>query len=57
VTDDELVQAFETCTLEEFPHALHVRVAWCYLRRDDVSGSRAGEPTCSSIRRRLSTRT
>jgi len=33
MTDDELVRAFETGGLDPFPHALHVRTAWCYLRR------------------------
>ena len=36
MTDEELMQAFESGTLDEFPHALHVRVAWCYLRRDPI---------------------
>jgi hypothetical protein len=33
--DDELVRAFESAELpaEQFSHAAHVRVAWCYLRR------------------------
>jgi hypothetical protein len=33
MTDDELVRGFESGELEPFPHALHVRTAWCYLRR------------------------
>ena len=33
MTDDELVRAFEAGDLDPFPHALHVRTAWCYLRR------------------------
>lgn len=35
MTDDELVQAFETATLagDAFPHEAHVRVAWYYLTR------------------------
>jgi hypothetical protein len=33
MTDDELVRAFEAGNLDPFPHALHVRTAWCYLRR------------------------
>jgi hypothetical protein len=33
VSDDELVAGFEACTLAEFHHADHVRVAWVYLRR------------------------
>ena len=35
MTDDELVQAFESATLagDAFPHEAHVRVAWYYLTR------------------------
>jgi hypothetical protein len=35
MTDDELIGAFESAALpaDEFPHAAHVRVAWCYLNR------------------------
>jgi hypothetical protein len=36
MTDDELIEAFEACTLDAFPHELHVRTAWCYLRRDPI---------------------
>jgi hypothetical protein len=36
MTDEELVQAFESGALEKFPHVSHVRVAWCYLRRDPI---------------------
>jgi len=36
MTDGELVAAFESGTLEDFPHELHVRMAWCYLRRDPI---------------------
>ncbi|MEK6371853.1 MAG: hypothetical protein AABO58_04080 [Acidobacteriota bacterium] len=32
MTDRELVERFEACTLEEFHHAAHVRVAWTMLR-------------------------
>lgn len=32
MTDRELVERFEACTLEEFHHADHVRVAWIMLR-------------------------
>ncbi|HEX6975346.1 MAG TPA: hypothetical protein VF147_13170 [Vicinamibacterales bacterium] len=34
MTDEELVVAFESASLpaEQFTHAAHVRVAWCYLR-------------------------
>lgn len=35
MSDEELVDAFEAATLpaDHFSHAMHVRVAWCYLRR------------------------
>jgi hypothetical protein len=35
MTDDELVAAFEACTLagDEFHHSAHLRVAWVYLQR------------------------
>lgn len=33
MTDEELVAAFESTELQDFPHAAHVRVAWWYLRR------------------------
>ena len=35
MTDEDLVAAFESTELpgEQFTHAAHVRVAWCYLRR------------------------
>ena len=33
----ELVRQFEDCTLTEFPHADHVRVAWEYLRDEGVA--------------------
>jgi hypothetical protein len=36
MTDAELVQAFESTKLDEFPHASHVRVAWYYLTRDPI---------------------
>jgi len=32
MTDRELVERFEACTLEELHHADHVRVAWIMLR-------------------------
>jgi hypothetical protein len=32
MTDHELVERFEACTLEDFHHADHVRVAWIMLR-------------------------
>ena len=40
MTDRELVERFEACTLEDFHHADHVRVAWNMLRElplDDAS--------------------
>ena len=35
MSDDELLEAFESCTLSNvsFRHADHVHVAWAYLRR------------------------
>jgi len=38
MTDEELVAAFESTELsaELFPHAAHVRVAWCYLRQSPL---------------------
>ena len=36
MTDAELLRAFESGELQDFPHASHVRVAWCYLRRDPI---------------------
>ena len=35
MTDEGLVAAFESAELpgDQFTHAAHVRVAWCYLRR------------------------
>jgi len=36
MTDEELIDAFESGTLEDFPHELHVRMAWCYLRRHPI---------------------
>jgi hypothetical protein len=36
MTDEELVQGFESGALEDFPHESHVRAAWCYLRRDPI---------------------
>jgi hypothetical protein len=33
MTDDDLLAGFEACTLAEFHHADHVRVAWLYLRQ------------------------
>src|SRR6478672_8605489 len=36
MTDDELLRGFESCALEDFPHESHVRVAWCYLKREPL---------------------
>lgn len=36
MTDRELVERFENLTLEAFPHRDHVRLAWCYLREDEL---------------------
>ena len=33
MTDEEFLEAFEDCTLEEFHHADHIRMAWIYLRK------------------------
>ena len=32
MTDEEFLKAFEDCTLEEFHHRDHIRMAWMYLR-------------------------
>ena len=46
MTDDEFLAAFEACTLEEFHHRDHVKVAYLYLRRhsldDAISKVRTG---------------
>lgn len=36
MTDEQLVRGFEAGTLDEFPHAAHVRVAWWYLTHDSL---------------------
>src|SRR5215831_7280455 len=36
MTDDELVRAFEAAALDAFPHAEHLRVAWCYVSREPL---------------------
>lgn len=36
MTDEELLEGFDSGTLADFPHELHVRAAWCYLRRDPI---------------------
>jgi hypothetical protein len=33
MTDEEFLKAFEECTLEEFHHEDHIRMAWLYLRK------------------------
>lgn len=33
MTDAELIEAFESCTLGSFHHRDHVRVTWTYLRQ------------------------
>lgn len=33
MTDEEFQTRFETCTLEDFRHRDHVRIAWIYLRQ------------------------
>jgi hypothetical protein len=36
MTDVELIAHFEQATLEEFPHAAHVRVAWWYVTHEPL---------------------
>jgi hypothetical protein len=36
MTDVELISGFEQATLEEFPHAAHVRVAWWYVTHEPL---------------------
>ncbi len=33
MTDEEFLKAFEGCTLAEFHHRDHIRMAWLYLRK------------------------
>ena len=33
MTDEEFLKEFEDCTLEEFHHSDHIRMAWIYLRK------------------------
>ena len=33
MTDEEFLAHFEFCTLEEFHHEDHIRMAWIYLRK------------------------
>jgi hypothetical protein len=41
VTDEELIEGFESATLETFHHTDHVRVTWLYLRRLGLHGALA----------------
>lgn len=45
----EFIEAFETCTLPQFHHADHVRLAWLYLR--DKSVAAALDAFCSGLQR------
>ena len=36
MNDDEFLAAFERCTLEEFHHRDHIKVAYLYLRRHSL---------------------
>jgi len=51
MTDDEFMQAFETCRLssDDFDHRGHLRIAWLLLRRHPLD--RAIEEICSGIAR------
>src|SRR5437660_8448384 len=46
ITDDEFLAAFEACTLDEFHHRDHIKIAYLYLRRhpldDAITKVRAG---------------
>ena len=46
MNDDEFLTAFEACTLDEFHHRDHIKVAYLYLRRypldDAIAKVRAG---------------
>lgn len=48
--DASYLQAFENCTLDDFHHRDHIRIAWIYLRtsRNETT---AGERMAASIRR------
>jgi len=41
VTDDQLIEGFESAKLGAFHHADHARVAWIYLRRLGLHGALA----------------
>jgi hypothetical protein len=51
VTDDEFLQAFESCALpsDAFHHLDHLRMAWLYLLRDGVA--RGEETVLTNLRR------
>ena len=36
MTDDELIDGFEQCSLVDFHHRDHVRLVWLYLTRDSL---------------------
>lgn len=36
MNDEEFLRAFEACTLEEFHHRDHIKVAYLYLRRHPI---------------------
>lgn len=39
MTDDALIEAFESAKLESFHHQDHIRVTWIYLRRLGLHGA------------------
>lgn len=39
--DEELIRKFEAATLDDFPHAAHVRVAWWYVTHEPLLGGMA----------------
>jgi len=41
MTDQEFLTAFEQQALSEFPHRSHIRMAWLYLRANDLETSQA----------------
>jgi len=41
MTDQEFLAAFEQQTLSEFPHRMHIRMAWLYLRANDWDAAQA----------------
>ena len=36
MNDSEFLKAFEACTLHDFPHQSHIRMAWLYLRAEGL---------------------